>query len=368
MSRTDARPPDETSARVLAALRRWGRKRVGLDEGIWPAFQEADPVAAAAFDRRRRLRRVLDGLATASCLGFPRQAHLYDTSAAPPLPRWVRLSEPPGPSRSSAFEPGGHPWHPALAFLADQPTLANAGRWLALDRWLKAAPADPARAVDRERSFEIFGDEKVLEAFVRTELFRRHVPYDLLACYPLYEPLGWEVFEGTAAAPVALVIENPATWHTIANWNRERGLFAAVVYGRGNSFMRAWRDVDRLQRAVRITTLFYFGDLDAQGLAIPSAAARGLAADVGGGVALRPAVTLYRMLLEKVPADRWQPARDARATGDDVLGWLDEPLRGRVRALFEQDRRIPQEAVQRPWLDGVADALTGEIVNSDRKP
>lgn len=360
MSEPDTGGLDRTSARFLAALRRRGGKQIGLDAGIWPAFQEAAPVAAAAFDRRERVRRLLDDLAAADALVLPRQAHLYDTSATPALPRWIRLRAPTSPQRPPRWSPGAHPWHPVLAFLADQPSLPNADRWLALDRWFKTAPAEPPEAVDRERSFEIFGDEKVLEEFVRTDLFRRHLRYARLACYPLYEPLGWEVFRTPDAAPVGIVIENPATWHTVANWNRARGLFAAVVYGRGNSFMRAWRDIARLQREVRLEALLYFGDLDRQGLAIPAAAARGLSADPQGP-AMSPASSLYAMLLDKVPEARWQPARDVRLPGDGALDWLDAPLRARVRQLFERDKRIPQEAVQRPWLDAMADALRREV-------
>lgn len=360
MTATGGDAPTPAAERLLDALARPGRKRVSLDHAVWPAFQAADPAAAAAFDRRRRLRALLDELARTGRLALPRQSRLYDTSAEPPLPVWIRLTPAAAVGHARGFDHTGHAWHPRLAFLADQPSLPNATRWRALDAWLKAAPDTPTPAVDRERSYEVFGDEKALEAFVRTELFRRHLPYGILACYPLYEPLAWEVCDGPNIRPVGIVIENPVTWHTVANWNRDRGVFAAVVYGRGNSFMRAWRDLDRLRRYVPLRGLLYFGDIDRQGLAIPEAAARARTAREDADSPLKPCETLYALLLDRIPAERWQTSRDARSVGTRLSEWLGEPLARRIRPVLDRHRRIPQEAVQRRWLDAAADELARE--------
>src|SRR5204862_6747592 len=72
----------------------------------------------------------------------------------------------------------------------------------------------------KERSLEIFGDEKRLDSLLSTSLFRNgRLDWRLdLGCEIVGEPLGWKGGPVEARAKPIIVIENAATWHSYCRW------------------------------------------------------------------------------------------------------------------------------------------------------
>jgi hypothetical protein len=222
-----------------------------------------------------------------------------------------------------AFDPRSVAWASQLSFLAAARITVAPDDLLKLNRFLLSQPNSRSVVPIKERSLEIFGDEKRLDALLSTSLFR-HGRLDIgkdLWCEIVGEPLAWKRGPMEAAAQPLIVIENAATWHSYCRWNGERKLFSAVVYGCGNRFVDGIRYLDDIfaelgdQRGV-----FYFGDLDPQGLRIPQLASA--SAEHLGLPRIEAHLASYSWLLQlgSGKATLWDGGEPARREDCDWLG------------------------------------------------
>jgi len=134
--------------------------------------------------------------------------------------------------------------------------------------------ADQLSIPIKERSLQIFGDEKRLDALADSALMRDdRLPWAALNCHQVVEPLGWQRRSTNTGA--VIVWENAATWDSYQRWNARSGQFSAVIYGQGNCFAeRAAFLHETFRELGGSQTVFYFGDLDASGLKIPARASQ----------------------------------------------------------------------------------------------
>lgn len=322
-----------------------GKVRLELD-ALRRAFQEVYPELAASPSARGKLRELLDRLQLDERIDLPIGREQWDVSTLPALPRWVKLPR----ETVSAKKPDlrAIPWAPELRFLATTRVFVPLADLLKLQDFFARGGRERPSVPIKERSLETFGDEKRLDALVRgSALFGdgRLTP-EKLRCFIVPEPLPWTA--GLNSDGPILVIENAATWHSYCRWNAERKLFSAVVYGCGNRFVDGIRSLSDIFAALGGThRVFYFGDLDPQGLLIPQAAsARAQAAGLPG---VEPHLWSYRQLLA-LGAGRGQPweGEPPSATLCDWLGELAEP----VRQLFAGRHRLAQEHLGWEFLQG----------------
>jgi hypothetical protein len=206
-----------------------GRVRVDI-ELLLQGFHAVHPELASTAGARAKLRELLDLLQLDGRIQLPRGKAGWDRSSLPPLPLWVRLAheDVPAPERVDLRE---IPWAPELRFLAG----TRAGVPLECLQKLQEFFAEGGRNREpvplKERSLQIFGDEKRLDALIQSSsLFQPgRLTLDQLRCFLVVEPLAWE--RGPTPDGPVLVIENSATWYSYCRWNRDRGYFSAVVYG-----------------------------------------------------------------------------------------------------------------------------------------
>jgi hypothetical protein len=233
------------------------------------------------------------------------------------------------------------PWSPELRFLATTRVFVSLADLLKLQDFFARGGRERLSVPIKERSLEIFGDEKRLDQLARgSALFGEgRLTPEKLCCFIVPEPLPWTAGP-TLDGPV-IVIENAATWHSYCRWNAERKLFSAVVYGCGNRFVdgiRSLRDIFAVLGGPR--RVLYFGDLDPQGLLIPQeASARAQAASLP---AVEPHLWSYRGLLE-IGAGRGQPW-EGEPPSSMLCDWLGECAEP-VRQLFAASQRLAQEHV-----------------------
>ena len=118
--------------------------------------------------------------------------------------------------------------------------------------------------------------------------------------------------------------------------------FSAVVYGCGNRFFENIPLLaDVLKELQAPQRLFYFGDLDPQGLWIPAEAS--LRAQRLGMPRIRPDLWSYRHLLT-LGAGRECGLESGETARSTALGWLEE-LEAEARRLFDTKKRLAQEHV-----------------------
>lgn len=273
------------------------------------------------------------------------KSHVLDRIAIPLAAetRWCEAFGFVAPSDEEARQMREFAWEPQLAFIPTAGVGLAFAELRRLNDFFRFRKNETALVPIKERSLQIFGDEKRLDALLASTLFREG-RLDLardLRCEVIGAPLAWKRGPLAAARQPVIVIENAATWHSYARWNSERSLFSAVVYGGGNSFVDGVRYfADLCEELGGARPVLYFGDLDPAGLLIPHRA--NAAARAAGLPAIEPHLWSYRRLLE-LGASRDQtlageaPA-DARC---DWLGELAEP----ARELFARKQRLAQELV-----------------------
>ena len=269
--------------------------------------------------------------------------HLIDQVIIP-LPAEARWQEAFGfspPSDEEARQIREFAWEPELAFLRQAKINLPLAELCQLNQCLKERP--PEIIPIKERSLQIFGDEKRLDMLLSSSLFRpdrldfkKH-----LGCEMIGVPLAWKRGPAKAAGQPVIIIENAATWHSYCRWNAERAFFSAVVYGDGNRVVDGVRYLadlfDELHGPRRI---FYFGDLDPQGVLIPQKASR--RGQAMGLPVFEPHDWSYGELL-RLGAERGQP-HDCEPSPSTLCDWLGGNA-APTRLLFAAGQRLAQEYV-----------------------
>jgi len=245
------------------------------------------------------------------------------------------------PNPDDKFDPTTVSWEPEMKFVAEARVTVNSEDLLKLNAFFKDRALARLVVPIKERSLQIFSDEKRLDLLLGSALFRAdRLSLKLLKCQIVSQPFGWK--RGPIDTGKILVVENAATWHSYARWNAERRIFSAVIYGCGNCFAESIRYLaDILAEFSSQQRIFYFGDLDPQGLRIPVEASRKA---VGLGLPhIEPDLWSYSNLLKigcgrEVPFDAAEPASNAEF---QWLAHLAEP----ARKILESGKRLAQEHI-----------------------
>jgi hypothetical protein len=235
-------------------------------------------------------------------------------------------------------------WHPLLAFAAGERNHLRLQLAKRINEWLKGDPDLTPIVPIKERSLEIFGDEKRLDHLRAgsTSLFGQ-LSLAALGCRVCPVPLPFEPGPDFARGQPILIVENNDTWASFSCWNRGAGRYAAVAYaggGHGKSLAYDETFIDELLERFGSAELLYFGDVDPAGLHIASGAAERRARR--RAMPLQPAAALYTWLLAYGTRTDLQSAQHG---SPNDLAWLPEDLRAPVAALFAEGLRIPQESL-----------------------
>ncbi len=237
------------------------------------------------------------------------------------------------------------PWEPELLFLREERVNVATQDLLAMNQFLAEHSRNRPTVPIKERSLEIFGDEKRLDALAVTALFRPgRLTLAHLRCRLVMEPLGWR--RGPGPGQPVIVLENAATWDTYCRWNERSAQFSAVIYGKGMVFAEAVAGLSEIFRELGgIQPILYFGDLDPPGLEIPWRANR--RAEAAGLPPVTPHAWSYQRLFE-LGAGR-EGTWEGDAVGEEALQWLGESSPP-ARRLFDRRRRLAQEHLSWEFL------------------
>jgi hypothetical protein len=321
-----------------------GKLRLDLD-ALRLAFQRVHPELAATPGARGKLRELLDRLQLEDRLELPRGREHWEVSALPALPRWARL--PREGLTTEKPDLRGIPWAPELRFLASARIYVVLADLMKLQGFLAGGGRAKPLVPIKERSLEIFGDEKRLDQLLRgSTLFGEgRLTLDILRCFAVPEPLPWA--PGPKREGPVLVIENLATWHSYCRWNLEQQSFGTVVYGCGNRFVDGVLSLREILASLGgERSVLYFGDLDPQGLLIPQVASA--RAHAAGLPAVSPHLWSYQHLLALGRGQPWE----GEPPSSTLCDWL-ETCAEPARQLFASGQRLAQERIGWEFLKGV---------------
>ena len=245
-------------------LRALGKRRIGLPE-LRAAWLRAHPEARDQPEQRRLLLDALRGLESEGLIDLPKRG--WDTSGSPALPRTASLRNASRDRRTRTPQA----WMPALAFAADERHPVRRADLQAVNAYLLSVRGrEPVPAPTRERSLQVFGDEKRLDDLRKGDLalFEGRVTLADLHCYPVAPPLPHETPPKSEPGRPILVLENYHSWDSFRRWNREAALYAAIAYGGGNAFRQGAGNLDDLVASTLAKGALYLGDLDPAGARI----------------------------------------------------------------------------------------------------
>ena len=326
--------PDE----ILAVLRATaaGKMRAGGFDALNEMLRRHSHFTAQ--DGRREFVAGLQVLVARGAVRLPAPGPNWDRLGQVPLPKWIQIAATETPA-TDGWDHRTHPWHPRLAFLAELNRVTQPEEVKRLNSWLQQMPADELWVPVKERSWEILGDEKRLEAIAKTALFQpERLTWEALRCYVVEHIPPHRVYP--QGKPVMMISENEAGFDSFCRYSEETGEFRCVVLGNGLALDKATAFLGKAIADYQLMSGFYFGDLDATGLAIASRVTRELRERFTFTV--MPWLPGYTSML----ADTLPVA--GPVTGDCT--WLPSPLGAQAASLLENGTRVAQESVGRKRL------------------
>jgi hypothetical protein len=310
------------------------RRRVPLST-LLAAAAAVDRTGAVSAGWRTRIAAAIEELANTGAVELPRTR--WDTAALPPLPAYVTR-----PTSPQAGEAGAEVivWHAELGWAAE---LDAAGKLSHPERrflvhvstWLQRR--GNTVVPQRERSLDICGDEKALDAWVFTPLFAPgRLTYEMLRCEPCWPPVHQEIL---GPGPW-LIVENWTPYRTLTNAARRCRWDGRLIWGAGNQVGTRLTTLAATEGAP--SKLWYFGDVDTAGFRMARMAA-GRAETLRFGE-LQAARELYQ-----VCCDNGAARPTANRALDDLRGWTESWLGGtlgqEVGEIVAGGGRIVQETV-----------------------
>ena len=323
-------------------LRRTGRRRVDLAT-YRAAFLRVDPEAASAINGREY---ILEMLKAAERAGYLVCAKSIEDSAWPHLPRSVMLSpESQALAQKATLRPvwpAGLSWAADLRLTEEERELLEQVRLFLRD----LRPDEPVVPI-RERSLQITGHEKRLEGLLRGRLFLSgRLGTEVLKCRPVHPPF---VYKAVGDYPTMLVVENHNTFYSLCQTLGSEDGVGFLAYGAGNQFTASVTYVEDLHQVEHV---YYYGDLDVEGLLIPVNASR--VAREANLPAVEPAVGFYRELIAFGPTGS-ASRKPTPSAVRQAAGWLPEELREPAVSVLAAGLRTAQEAIGlRIFLDADA--------------
>ena len=339
MSRSCNSPTDDNLRLVADHFQQQlpGRQKIWLKE-MYEALDLIErQTRGIAIDRRDLLSAVLSILHDEYGYTLPKdRPGNYDGYMQPRLPKWV--IKPSKDKREKGVDPV---WVPELAELGSVKN--KSGAWVVVNDWLKKTrQLDLEDIPVKERSFEIFGDEKLLEEKILQSkpVQKGIVSKDIFRIYPTAEPIKYVSF---SKGKPCIVIENRDTFHSFWRANNKAELYSVIAYGCGNSFLTTWQDLDRVCCEHECPYIEYFGDIDSEGINIPfKVYAKTL-------FPLSLQAYCYKYLIEDVNKDNRQTTVACKNV-DNYIAFLPYELKTELLDLLYSGYKIPQEAMPYPKI------------------
>ncbi|MBP1917706.1 Wadjet anti-phage system protein JetD domain-containing protein [Youngiibacter multivorans] len=206
-----------------------------------------------------------------------------------------------------------------------------------------------------ERSFSIFGKEKLLRSIERqfaTYFKLQNFSFMDLNTYPTPEPFFEYIHPKTENGEI-LIIENKDTWYTLRKIMKEDNLsvlfgipFKVLLYGEGKKITRQSGRLMEYQEEVlkeKRHTFYYFGDLDYEGIFIYQDAK-----DKNPEVDIRLFTDAYETMMTEVLHREYPETRDHRNPRADLETFLSnfsEASQEKIIGILEKGLYIPQEVL-----------------------
>lgn len=200
----------------------------------------------------------------------------------------------------------------------------------------------------KERSFEIWGDEKFLESKDGKSICSFNKLDNIkLNYYYAPEPFFCTELKKKNNGATILIIENKDTWYSIGKAlnNSENKLFYGteinlLIYGEGNKATRNNAVTDFISAiSDSIFKVYYAGDIDIAGVNMMYDCIK------NNEVQIEPFLPLYRNMINAADVNKMNKTEDNRGTGyyAEFLSEFNQREQNVVKEILNNRKRIPQE-------------------------
>lgn len=312
-------------------------RRKVTQEQLWETIRITFPMQGTSENWRQKLKFLLDALVTDGAFSLPMGKKSFDLGN-PPLPKWILRNDIKKQERDKL---DSYLWTPELAFLSECPLEVDT-EWLKVDVWLKAGGKYANFVPQKERSIDIFCDEKRLDIFLRKSQFKSGlISRDTLRCYYVPEPICCVQGPSGSINKSGLVVENATTFSSLCEFNKSEGRYGFIAYGGGNSFISTVEGLMLTLKEYGHSNVLYFGDIDWDGLQIMLGARKKLRQE---GFELEADKWLYRLLVENGKGKKFNAARH-RNISSEMREIMPIDLVYEIETLIAAGLRLPQELV-----------------------
>lgn len=334
------------------------KARISLDQYLWPAMTAVLPEMKGHVGQRVMLSHIIEELCKRG-YSKPSNKKLFDVHAIPPLPLWLKA---PSQGKARNKEESYVFQSEELAFLNNYRERLRDSRWQMIDSWLLNGGRAAAWARIKERSLEIFNDEKALDDMRTKNRFFKdgYICVETLRCSHAPAPIPFTVMMDSDS-DTCIVIENSDTYSTVCQWNQAAMEFRAVAYGGGNAFSSSWEGLATLKEKFGVQRFEYFGDVDGDGFNIPYRTSLKMKEQ---GLPLSLAKDLYVLVLQSEPIKSTVEKKSGLDSG--VAEWIQNELGSELSAktlsILATGFRIPQERCTYQKLLFISRYLQGRVV------
>lgn len=322
------------SAEFAARLALSPRKRIELAR-VKQLYFELHPEVRNHPERGALLLQILQDLKATGTLVLPARAS-WEKVGQPPLPLWVTLVREREEVSWEDFSKV--PWVPELGFWTElKPAQLVAAK--VINEFLLRRRGSLTLVPIKERSLEIFGDEKRLDALrAGNTLFSGRLALGTLGAFVVPLPLPYRI--APAPGKPVLVVENHNSYWSFGEWNQRARRYSAVVYGAGEAFRSTGAALGQVLREVNGLGALYLGDLDPKGIGIPLDFNRSVGSDEPR---VTPALDWYTWLLKN--GYRREKPECQSASCQAAIDWLGTELGQGVGDVWQAGQWLPQEAL-----------------------
>jgi hypothetical protein len=318
------------SQQFFARLMSSTQKRLDL-KALRLAWLDCYPEQLHTHDRDRLLLDALHQGEREGLLKLPAKPS-YERFGNPPMPTFITLIREA--KKASTVDYAKVAWAPEMGFwtrLSPQELITA----VKINEWIIRRRGKYMQVPLRERSLEIFGDEKYLDSRHREgALFGGRLQLSVIGAKLVEHPLAYRPAD--AEGMPVLLVENHHTFWSLGEWNEAIKMYSAVVYGNGKTICGSGLALAEVMRERGAVSAEYFGDLDPAGIDIP------LIFNQKNEQQITPCISLYERLLANgrhkggITATPFDVSRAQR--------WLPS-LSVEIAAIWEKGNWIPQEGL-----------------------
>jgi hypothetical protein len=218
---------------------------------------------------------------------------------------------------------------------------------LKIDNFLKTQGLPEHEATAPERAYALVGDEKWIDEKGGRRILERTGVWPLMKIISLPDPLMLAVNARVwgEKGSCHLVVENKTPFHALIDYLPDTG-FLSLIYGAG---WKVTADIVLLKKQLGLhdqeTSIFYFGDLDYEGISIWHA--------LDSRQKAIPALAFYRALLTQEPARGMDNQICNNEALSHFLSFFLPPEQQEIRDILNNGGYYPQEGLNSKELGDI---------------